>query len=131
MVVSVWVWASLGFVSLGNVVAPRILLEEKELRLEKAANKNTRSMITHKTREIISLLEKIPKEEAHRLENEEKREEKIGLAVLKKTIWKKWHNKKDVKVMVEKMPTEMEKVEKKLQSIRLKVAVYWIRKEEE
>ena len=77
------------------------------------------------------MLQKLPVGEKRKIEEEVKREERRELKEVKGQVWKRWRNRKDLRGMVEKMPKEEEKVERKIASIRRKIEEYWTKKDEE
>ena len=76
------------------------------------------------TRKITDLLEKIPEVEVNKIENEIRRKERIELAEVRKNVWKKWRGKSKILENKTKIPTEIEKLESKLEYIERKVKEY-------
>ena len=74
--------------------------------------------------EITALLKTIPKSEAENLEQEDRKRERLEMVEVRENLWRKWRSRKDTKMMTEKIPTEEEKVRRKLEMIRGKVEKY-------
>ena len=80
---------------------------------------------------ITEMLERIPKEEARRLEEEMRKEEKLELQMMRRNMWKKWRGKNEINERKIKIPTELEKVERKLEEMSKKIDRYKERKDEQ
>ena len=99
--------------------------EEKERKREerrlKAGGKKEESRRKQeekkKVQKITDLLAKIPVVEAQRIEIEVKRRERNELKEIKENIWKKWRGKSEVLKRKEKIPREIEILDKKLDEI--------------
>ena len=99
-------------------------LEERSERLARAGEQRKATNTKLKQKEITEMLKKIPREEADNIENEIKEEEKEELEEMKRDLWRKWRGKKDVNMMRMKIPTEEDKIEKKITSIREMIEEY-------
>ena len=108
--------------------------EKRAEQMSKAAKKKSefkeKQDIREKNLKITMLLEKIPKSEAQRIEEEVRRAEKLELREVKENLWKKWRGKAKVLDNKTKIPKETDKLDKKLREIEEKILKYENRKKE-
>ena len=80
--------------------------------------------IKKKNKLITDMLEKLSKVAAQKIEEDMRKEERMELQVMKRNIWKRWRGKNGIKERKAKIPTELEKVEKKLEDISHMIKQY-------
>ena len=109
--------------------------EEREDRILKAGKRKEEYQKKQQRKQnqvkITELLRTLPRETAREIEQEERRRDSLELSEIKKSVWKRRREKKDTKGMLMKIPSEDEKIEAKLRSLRQKVEEYREQKEEE
>ena len=102
--------------------------EQREKAKAKKAQFEEKQSVKRKNQKITEMLEKIPKTEAEKIEMEIKREEKTELAEMKKILWRKWRGKIKLKELKDRVPKEIDKVDRRLRDIEEKVIEYKTRK---
>ena len=70
---------------------------------------------------IDELLEKLPKNEKEKLELEMRKRERKEYIEMKQNLWRKWRGEQTVLERKEKIPTEMEKIDNKIDEIRMRL----------
>ena len=112
----------------------RIGEEERKLAKKEKAKRKKEEFLEgqerkRKVRTITEMLTKIPKVEAERIEQEVRKGEKLELQEMKKNIWKKWRGKNKIMERKVKIPTEEEKIDKRIIEMTKKIEEYKLQKE--
>ena len=97
------------------------------MQVEKAREKKREfkemELIKTKNKKITEMFMSIPKTETKRIEDE--------LREMKANLWRKWRGKNKVMENKVRIPTEMEKLDRKIEEIEKKIKVYNERKNDQ
>ena len=89
-----------------------------------------KQMIKAKTMKITDMFSTVPKTEARRIEDEIRKEDKREFQEIKANLWRKWRGKSKVIENKAIIPTEMEKLDKKIGDIKKKICEYKEKRDE-
>ena len=89
-----------------------------------------KQMIKAKTMKITDMFSTVPKTEARRIEDVIRKEDKREFKEIKANLWRKWRGKSKVIENKTIIPTEMEKLDKKIGDIEKKICEYKEKRDE-
>ena len=69
------------------------------------------------------MFESIPKTEAKKIEDELRKEDVRELREMKANLWRKWRGKSKIMENKIRIPTELEKLDKKIKNMELRINV--------